>query len=335
MSDDFERDDEAVETLPTLEDALAELTSDSDNLPSPTVLYGLSGLSMTDMAKLRPVWAALDATYRRILMQMLVDASESNIELTYNLLGYENLNATEAEIRQAAIELLWEDESLPLMHQLIRITENDEHVLVRAEAAKALGRFVLLGEVGDLPETETHAAQEALLNILQHDSEALDVRRYALESIANCTRKEVVGLINKAYNSDDDEMRASAVVAMGRSCDARWENIILRELEDSAGDVHLESVRAAGELQLEEAVPHIIRLVADDNRDLLETIIWALGEIGGKQATRTLELLAERAEEERDEELIALIDDAIGNASLANGDFTLLDFSNLDDSDDE
>ena len=73
MTDDFEQ--EATEQLPTLDDALAEMTSDSDNLPGPKVLYGLSGLSAADVAKLRPIWTGLDATYRRILMQMLVDAS--------------------------------------------------------------------------------------------------------------------------------------------------------------------------------------------------------------------------------------------------------------------
>ena len=331
MTDDLEH--ETMEQLPTLDDALAELTSDSDNLPSPNVLYGLSGLSVEDMARLRPVWSTLDATYRRILMQMLVDASESNFELSYDAIGHENLNADQAEVRQAAIELLWEDESLPLMNQLIRMAENDEHVLVRAEAAKALGRFVLLGEVGDLPEAETQRAQTTLLNILGRDNEAVDVRRYALESIANCTRTEVTRLIDKAYKSEDDDLRASAIVAMGRTCDSRWENIILRELEDGEGDIQLESVRAAGELQLDEAVPHIVKLLADvdDNRDLLETIIWALGEIGGKQASRTLDLLSERAEEENDEDLITLIDDAIGSASIASGDFTMLDFSNVDE----
>lgn len=331
MTDDFEH--ETTEQLPTLDDALAELTSDTDNLPSPNVLYGLSGLSVEDMARFRPVWATLDGTYRRILMQMLVDASESNFELDYDAIGHENLSADQAEVRQAAIELLWEDESLPFMNQLIRMAETDEHVLVRAEAAKALGRFVLLGELGDLPETETKRAQTVLLNILERSSESVDVRRYALESIANCTRKEVAGLIDKAYKSDDEELRASAVVAMGRTCDSRWESIILHELEDGSGDVQLESIRAAGELQLDDAVPHIVKLLSDvdDNRDLLETIVWSLGEIGGKQASRTLELLSERAEEGNDEDLITLIDDAIGNASLATGDFTMLDFSNMDD----
>ena len=302
MTDEFEQ--ETTEQLPTLDDALAEMTSDSDNLPGPKVLYGLSGLSAADVAKLRPIWAGLDATYRRILMQMLVDASESNFELDYEAIGHENLNSDQPEVRQAAIELLWEVSTLPLMNQLIRMAEHDEHVLVRAEAAKALGRFVLLGEVGDLPESETKRAQTLLLNILGRDSEVVDVRRYALESIANCTRKEVPALIDHAYKSDDEELRTSAMVAMGRSCDSRWEGNIMRELEDGTGDIQLESVRAAGELQLDEAVPHIIKLLSDvdDNLDLLETIIWSLGEIGGKQATRTLDLLLERAEEEEDED---------------------------------
>jgi hypothetical protein len=60
MSDDFEH--ETIEQMPTLADALAEMTSESDTLPSPNVLYGLSGLSSADMTKLNPVWTALDPT---------------------------------------------------------------------------------------------------------------------------------------------------------------------------------------------------------------------------------------------------------------------------------
>lgn len=327
MTENF--DHETVEKMPTLDDALAEMASDSDNLPSPDVLYGLSGLSSADMAKLKPVWDALDPTYCRILMQMLVDASESNFELTYDAIGYANLDAKQAEVRQAAIELLWEDKSLSLMKRLIEIVQKDSHVLVQAEAAKALGRFILLGELGDLPESETQNAQDVLLNILQQDTLAIEIRRQALESVANCTRKDIIALIDKAYKSDDDDLRASAVVAMGRTCDARWENNILHELEE--GDNQLESVRAAGELQLDEAVAHIVNCIPDANRELLETVIWALGEIGGKEATRTLEILSEKAEADSDDVLLELIDDAIGNASLATGEFAMLNFSEVDD----
>lgn len=328
MSDDFNND--TVEKLPTLDDALAELSTNTDNLPSPDVLYGLSGLSPADMTRLEPVWAKLDPAYRRILMQMLVDASESNFELHYEPIGKANLNAAEPEIRQAAIEVLWEDESIALMKQLIQIATSDPNTLVRAEAAKALGRFVLLGELGDLPEAETKQAQDVLIAILNDSKAAVEIQRQALESIANCTRKDVIPFIEKAYTSEDDDLRSSAIVAMGRTCDSRWENNILTELESGSDSVQLESVKAAGELQLDEAIPFIIKLVPDAEREMLEAIIWALGEIGGKQATRTLEMLAESAEEQDDEDLIELIDDAIGNASLASGDFTLMGFDELD-----
>ncbi|MDQ7024796.1 MAG: HEAT repeat domain-containing protein [Anaerolineae bacterium] len=332
MTENFDLEtNETVEQMPTLDDALAEMTSDGDNLPSPDVLYGLSGLSSSEMARLKPVWDALDPTYCRILMQMLVDASESNFELNYAAIAYANLNAKQAEVRQAAIELLWEDESESLLNRLIEIVQQDAHVLVRAEAAKSLGRFILLGELGNLSEDKTNHAQDVLLNILQQDSVAVEIRCQALESVANCTRKELIALINEAYKSHDDDLRASAIVAMGRTCDARWEDNILDELEE--GDNQLESVRAAGELQLDEAVAHIVRLIPDANRELLEAIIWALGEIGGKEANRTLEILSEKAESDSDDTLLDLIDDAIGNASLAIGDFAMHNFSGIADID--
>jgi HEAT repeat protein len=234
-------------------------------------------------------------------------------------------------VRQAAIELLWEDESLSFMDELIRMVQEDDAINVRVEAAKALGRFVLLGELGDLPENRTVQAQDVLLQILNRSDEPAEIQCKALESVANCTRKDIIPLIQNAYNHDDSDFRVSAIVAMGHTCDRnRWQDTILKELETGDEDILQEAIRAAGEMQLDEAIQYIIEAIPDANREMTETIIWSLGEIGGKQAMRALEALSERAETEDDADLLAAIDDAISNASLASGDFALLDFTDSD-----
>lgn len=331
MSDSYTYD-EIAEEKPTFEDALAALAEDRENLPGPVVLYGLSDLTETQLAQLEPVWRKLDLAYQRILMQMLVDVSEQNFELNYDALGYANLEAAEAKIRQAAIELLWEDNSLYLMYRFIELARTDPDVDVRVEAIKALGRFILMGELGDIGEHETAKAQKTLLAFIHDDDENNAVRRYALESLANCSRAELVPLIQTAYRSQQVLMRQSAVVAMGRTCDAdAWSSQVLEELESDDPDMRHAAVRAAGELQLEDAVPEIVRILAEADRVTQETAIWSLGEIGGKQATQTLETLASGAEEVGDDALVVLIEDAIANAALASGDLMMIDFNEFDD----
>lgn len=316
---------EETEHQPAFDDALEELRTGRD-LPGPEVLYGLSALNKEQLAQFQEIWGTLDSTYRNVLMQMLVDASEANYRLNYDAIGLANLNAPEPQVRQAAIEMLWEDESEELLRHLFWTARNDPAMEVRAEAVKSLGRFVYASEMGHAVERYEAEVQQLLFDIFQLEAEALDVRRYALESLANCTHRELPTLIQEAYRSDDDSFRVSAVVAMGRSCDAqRWEDHVLRELESRDMDMRREAVRAAGELQLTDAVPAIIRFLQEGERTEQEVAIWSLGEIGGKEATRILQSLADGAEDNEDEELAALIDDALGNASLADGDWMLLD----------
>ena len=110
---------------------------------------------------------------------------------------------------------------------------------------------------------------------------------------------------------------------MGCTYDDRWSEIIMQEIESDDAEIRYEAARAAGSLELEEAIPKLARLALDDDREILEVAIWSLGEIGGNEAMRILNLLAEKAEDEDDQDLIQAIDEAIGNATLMSmlGDF--------------
>ena len=224
-----------------------------------------------------------------------------------------------------------EDESSELLQELLHILQTDESSNVRAEAAKALGRFVLRGEMGDLRDEQVEMIYETLLNTINISQEDSEVRRFAIESISNCTRDDIPNIIKAAYNDADPNMRLSAIVAMGRSCDERWENEILEELSSSDDDMRIAAIQSAGEVQIASAVRPIIKNIEDGERHEQEIAIWSLGEIGGKEAVRTLESLLEGAENADDADLIERIDDAMGNASLANGDFMMIDMPDFDD----
>jgi HEAT repeat protein len=312
--------------LKTTLDALRESLKDGEGAVPSTVYYGLSALEPDDISLLTPVWDELSPAYRRSLMRDLLDASEANFELDYEALGFFALEDSDAGVREAAIELLWENETLVLMNRLITLAQGDEAVAVRAAAASALGRFILLGELGDLPESETVRAQDAAVSILNDQTEDIDVRRRALEAIANCGHDIVDGAVREAYDSPDRRMQISAVFAMGRTYDAQWNDFVLEQLEADDPEMRYEAARAAGELEIEEAVPALTRLALEDDREVKEVAIWSLGEIGSREAARILERLATEAKRLEDDELLEAVEDAIGTASLGSGSLYMMRF---------
>ena len=316
---------------PGFDEVLAALQAMEAARSNRTLLYGLSDLTEQQRDKLLPVWHELGNGYRRKIMRDLVEFSEANIDVDYRTLGLLVLRDTDPVVRSTAIDLLWEDETLELMHALIVRARKDDSVEVRAAAASALGRFILLGELGDLPTKETLPAQDAMMMIWQDEQAPLDVRRRALEAIANCSHPNVPKAISAAYHSDYPLMRVSAVYAMGRSYDERWHDIVLEEIESSDPEMVYEAAKAAGELEITEAVPRLARLILDEDREILEVTVWSLGEIGGKEAVRVLEALMEKAEDEDDAVLMDAIEEALGNATLMQG--LLGDMLHIDEDD--
>jgi HEAT repeat protein len=306
---------------PDLKTTLEALEAGKPNeIPSSTIFYGLSRLTNNEIKQVAPVWETLDPDYRRGLLRALTEMSETNFEFDYRSIGFLGLTDNYAPVREAAIDVLWEDETPELMRVLMQIAKNDEAAAVRAMAAMALGRFILMGELGDLPEREAAKAQEIVVGLLNNPDEDLDVRRRALEAISNSSHDIIPDAIKTAYESDERKMRLSAIYAMGRSYDSRWEKVVLRELDNHDPEIRFEAVRASGELELQESVPKLVRLIDDADRETLEMVVWALGEIGGREAIRILNQMMVAAEDDNDDELVEALDEAIGNASIVGGD---------------
>jgi HEAT repeat protein len=288
--------------------------------PKAAAFYGLSGLSIAEIEQIAPEWQTLEVEYRRKLVRRLAEASETNYELDYRNIGLFATYDSDATVREIGIDVLWEDESIEVMDRFVELAKHDESDSVRAAALKALGRFILKGELGELPESETIRAQQAAVATLNDAHEPVEVRRRALEAISNSSHEQVPGAIQRAYRGDDRAMKLSAVYAMGRSCDDRWESAVINELDSSDDEMRYEATRAAGELELVAAVAKLGQLVAEDDAEIQDMAVWSLGEIGGREALRILRAVLDMAEENEDDDLVNAVEDAIGNASLAGGD---------------
>jgi HEAT repeat protein len=324
---DLYDDDSVVPERPDIKITLELLQNSEKTSLNALVFYGLSDLTSDEIDLLQPVWDALSVDHRRKVIQRIVDVNESNLEMDYHQIGLFALNDDDPEVRQAAIEILWEDDSPVFMEKLLEMAQWDESVQVRAAAAGALGQFILRGELNELPVADMNRVQDIVIQLLLDENEDVEVRRRALEAIANCSHEIVTEAIEEAYQSADDRMQASAIFAMGRTCDSQWEEAVLREMSSPDPQMRYEAARASGELEIAEAVPLLRRMAHGDEREIKEVAIWSLGEIGGDLAMRTLTQLADEVERAGDDDLLEAIEDAIGNASMVGSE---LDFD-LDD----
>lgn len=323
--DELEADEALTERpRPTLDETLRALRGGEGIGLTATIYYGLSDLEPGQVEELESIWEALSPDYRLKIVQQLVDISETNFDLDYQGVGWMALEDSDGDVRAAAIELLWPDESSALMRKLLDLAVDDDAAAVRAQAASALGRFILLGEFEEIPAEQANAAVDTAISIYNDVDEDVEVRRRALEALGHSSHAGVEDLIREAYESHEQLMKVSAVFAMGKSCDPKWVSIVTREMNSGDAELRFEAARAAGELGLEEAVPKLSRLAYEPDREVKEAAIWALGEIGGHEAQRVLEALIHDPAVAADEDLQEALDDALAAATLP-GSLTLFE----------
>jgi len=268
----------------TLLEALGE-----NRRPDRASLYYLSSLDAEETEQVREVWSGLSEDVRRGLTSQMVKMAEADFTLDFDAVFRVAMEDESAEVRRIAIEGLWEDQDVRLVPRLAERLRADESAAVRAAAAESLGRFVLLGELEKIRPKPRRIAYKALIEAFQQRAEDLEVQRRALESLAYVCNETVIAAIREAYTSPQEKLRISAVFAMGRSADTRWEQEVQEELFNINPEMRYEAARACGELQLSEAVLRLEDLTEDTDAEVQEAAIWALGQIGGDKAHEILE----------------------------------------------
>lgn len=309
------------------------LLLDADQPFPPRALYQFSSLAADDLAALKSTWPQVDATRRCNLVEDLDELNEANFEVDFEAVFLLGLGDESAPVRAAAIRSLWESESPGLMSRFMDLMEHDPAEEVRAAAAAALGRYVYLGEMEKIPVSKGRRVQAALLAVVQ-SQQALEVRRRALEALAYSSQPSIAPLIAEAYASPHERLRVSAVFAMGRSADdERWAQAVVAELDSVSPEIRFEAVRAAGELELEDAVPALTRMTQDGDLQVREAAIWSLGQVGGDAARKALRrCLRDAVPDERD-----FIREALDNLDFTDEihAMPLFDFEDHDALDDE
>ena len=281
----------------SLADVLTTLSDSDGSLPDST-LAELSELKPRELALLAQAWDSTAQQRRREVVSRLVELADSSIELNFHGIFRHCLSDDDAEVREEAVRGLWECEDGSLVDTFILLMEQDASEAVRAEAARALGRFALLTEYGAFAHGEyAHLTAGALLNVVRDTSRPVELRGAALEAVAPLSLSEVETVITDSYRDDDDRIRMSALRAMGASCDPSWLPALLRELYSSDSDMRREAAAALGEIEDEASVSQLAELVYDEDVEVRLATIRALGNIGSTEATECLKLCLDDPDE--------------------------------------
>lgn len=277
------------------------------------------------------VWPSVKPERKLLLLDSLLAHLDSDTIVSYEEIGRALLKDADGEVRARAIGLLAESNDPKLADTFINIFLNDAELAPRMEAAQLLGEFVLLGELEELDANLQREVEDALIKVIRReDTPAL--KRLAIESLGYTAREEAVGIIESAFQRADPSWVASALHAMGRSHDNRWDDDVVSKLLDEDPRIRSAAVQAAGELSIEAAGPILLQMLEnleEEEDEVITATIWALSQIGGEDARVYILNLIEQTE---DEEMIAFLEDALENLDF-NEEMDKFDLLSLDEDD--
>lgn len=279
-------------------------------------LEHFSDISPEDLSALMNVWPGLPKNRKRTLLQKLTQHYKEDTLLSFATFAVALLNEADEEIRTNALRLLADTGDTHLLPKLFELAEHDPASDVQVHAVQVLGNFVEMGELEEIPAETHRMVEECLFRVAR--AEHADVQRAAVEALGFSSRGDVEELIQTAYEKHDPKWIASALFAMGRSANQRWEEQILSNIDHLNVDIRRIAIQAAGELRIDDARQLLLSLLEEEDDDgVIAAIIWALSQIGGEDVRITIETLLDQAEQAEDEELVEFIEEA-----LANLDFT-------------
>jgi len=192
--------------------------------------------------------------------------------------------------------------SAPLLHHLLRLMRTDPAPAVREAATISLSHFAYQAELDEVDTRDAQALRDGLLAMIVDARQPLEVRRRALESAGYFgDSHEIQRQIELAYANDEQLLRESALVAMGRSMLERWLPTIGRELGSQSPALRYEAARAAGEMgeDSRSLLPKLAPLLNDPDSEVALAAIWALGQVGGDTAKRALQQVRKSEDETR------------------------------------
>jgi len=266
-----------------------------------------SDISDEGLKAVKDVWPLISIERKVALLSDFEEAMETDSLLSFDDLAQLALEDNEAEVRSRAISLLWESKDAKFLEKLCGLLASDPSDLVKIAAAAGLGRFVLMGELDEVPKKSQDLAISALRQ-KQLEKAHKEIQQEILKSLAYQGTSEINRQIELAKKDTDTTWQLAAIIAMGRTADERWETDVLDAMDSQITAIQNEAVKAAGEIEMESARLPLLDMIETGISDLelRMHVIWALARIGGEDVKETLNHLLDDAEDEEEIEVIEM-----------------------------
>lgn len=311
------------------QNVLDHLLDSKKDIPAGHLSY-YSDLDPKSLRLFMDVWSSVPQKRKLLLLDSLIAHLDEDTIVSYEDIGRSLLDDPDAEVRARALGLLAESDDPRLVDTFLNIFQADSDLAPRLKAANLLGEFVLMGELEELDETRLHKIEEALIAVIRSD-ENPSLRRAAVEAFGYSGRDEAVAILESAYEREDPLWVASALRAMGRSHDNRWNDSVVSKLLDADPRIRYAAAEAAGELTIEEAGPIMLKMLEDEEEDddVTMAAIWALSQIGGEDARAYILNMLDNTD---DEDATEFLEDALENLDF-NEELDKFDLLSLDEDD--
>lgn len=313
---------------------LADLLRNPETQLTDGILRQFSDLDPATLKAVLPAWGEVQPERRRTAVGRMAELFEEDTRLSFEDFARAAITDPDPLARAASVRLLAESDDPDDAALLVDVLKNDADLDPRLQAARALAGFVELGELEELAAETFDSVVEALLKTLQRDEPA-ELRRACLESVGFSSRPEVVDLTSHYLANPDSHWVASALRAVERSGDSRWNDQVVELLMSPNDDVRMTATEAAGSLYIEAARPLLLKMLEDeDNPEVYLAIIWSLSQIGGEDVEVTLESLLEESD---DDDLVDFVEEALENLAFNEGgkDFPFLEIEPGEDADED
>ena len=291
---DFTGQDQAIENLKR---------GDSRQRADAAGLLGELGSDAT----VEPLLDALHDSHSKVRKAAAVALGKlKNIDAVPGLIEILENKTSDIDLREAAANALCEIRDSSAVPALIDALVDDPEMYVRLTAAKALG---LIGDARAVP-----VLVGTMLNVRWHL-----LRRAAVWALGEIGDITTLADLLDALNDDDEQVRRDAALVIIKI----WKPHALKEaLWHRDWRVREAAVWAYGQSKYSGAVPSLIELLYDEERNVRLSVVKALGHIGDPRAVPGL---LQCIQIERDEQVLILSIVALGEIGNAEAVETLTD----------
>lgn len=297
------------------------------------VRYGrmFSDLSRERLAKLRTVLDDLKAEQRADFYRAMEITNLNNFDYNYAPIAEIGMDDPDGEIRTAAIHVLGMEDSREIGARMLKAAGSDSYEKAQIAAIEILEQYMFEYTVDDRIPVDIDALHETLEQLIESENPA--VRRAAVVAYAPSESDRVKEIISGYLAGNDPDELIAGLAAVRNALGEEWSQSVLELIRHEDEDVCIAAIRAAGALQLREALPALYEILSRFDRitpDMLTRTAEAVADIGDDSSVNILETLGE-AVIDMDPGITDAIDESIDTLNLC----IQMGFSDDDEDSDE